>query len=187
MTSRSMTGKTTGSRAAMTTLVVSGTLALLTTSATAVPARARGAGPLRDLQPLTSQPTDGATAQVTARESAGSTTVEIKVQGLDHRAAGTTLGAHVHVGECVAGNGAAAGPHYNASAVVPPVVNALTEVWLDFTIRPNGTARASATVPFTIDAGAAGSVVIHADPTSTGPTPPSGAAGPRLACLPVQF
>ena len=168
-------------------VAILGALAMLTSAAAATPARARGAGPLRDLQPVTSQPTDGATAQVEATESGGTTTVDIKVQGLDHAAAGARLGAHVHVGPCVAGNGAAAGPHYNASGVIPPVVNDQTEVWLDFTIQANGTGRASATVPFSIAPGAAASVVIHAEPTSTGPTPPPGAAGARLACLPVRF
>ena len=147
-------------------------------AADAAVARARGAGPLQDLQLSTVQPTDGATAQVVARESGGSTTVTLKVQALDHAAAGKTLGAHVHVGPCVAGNGAIAGPHYNAGGGPSPT----TEVWLDFTIDENGTAHAEATVPFTIAAGAAASVVIHASPTST-----TGAAGPRLACLPVQF
>lgn len=179
--------KRTGWRAGVAIIAATSALAMLTSAAAATPARARGAGPLRDLQPVTTQPTDGATAQVEATESGGTTTVDIKVQGLDHAAAGARLGAHVHVGPCVAGNGAAAGPHYNASGVIPPVVKDQTEVWLDFTIQANGTGRASATVPFSIAPGAAGSVVIHAEPTSTGPTPPPGAAGPRLACLPVRF
>ena len=156
----------------------------MATPVSAAPARARGAGELRDLQTATQQPTDHATAQVVAVESAGSTTVFLKVQGLDHRAAGVVLGAHVHVGSCVAGNGAAAGPHYNSTGTTP---SALNEVWLDFVVGANGTARAHATVPFVIPAGGAAALVIHADETSTGPTPPAGVAGPRWACLPVQF
>ncbi|MEO6124256.1 MAG: superoxide dismutase family protein [Ilumatobacteraceae bacterium] len=168
-------------------VAVSAACALLSVAGTADAgaARARGAGPLRDLQPGTAQPTDGATAQVVATESDGTTTVTIKVQALDHAAAGMTLGAHVHVGSCVAGNGTAAGLHYNAGGVASDE----TEVWLDFTINANGTARAQATVPFTIAAGAAASVVIHAEPThpGPGPIPAPGSAGIRLACLPVQF
>ena len=162
-----------------------GALVSMAGTADAQSARARGAGPLRDLQVTTSQPTDGATAQVVATESAGMTTVTLKVQALDHAAAGTTLGAHVHVGPCVSAQPLVAGPHYNAGGTASPQ----TEVWLDFTIEANGTAWAETTVPFSIPQGGAASVVIHADPThhGPGPVPPVGSAGPRLACLPVQF
>ena len=155
-------------------------LLLATSSAgAAAPTRARGAGELRDLQLTTAQPTDHATAQVTAVEDGGDTTVTLKVQGLDHALAGTELGAHVHSGTCVEGNGAAAGLHYNAGGGISDE----TEVWLDFTIQPNGTGAAVATVPFTIPEGAAGAVVIHAMHTDH----VTGAAGARWACLPVQF
>jgi Cu/Zn superoxide dismutase len=97
------------------------------------------------------------------------------------------LGAHVHVGPCVEGNGGAAGPHYNADPTIPPVVTDETEVWLDVVVGANGTASSEATVPFVIARGAAASVVIHADATSTGPQPPAGVAGARWACLPVLF
>ena len=137
---------------------------------------------MQDLQVATSQPTDGATAQVVARESDGTTIVTLKVQALDHAAAGTMLGAHIHAGSCVAGNGAAAGPHYNAGGTPSPQ----TEVWLDFTIEANGTARSETTVPFVIPQGGAAALVIHAEPTHQGPPAP-GTAGARLACLPVQF
>ena len=162
--------------------VIAGSAALLlaATNADAIaPTRARGAGELRDLQLATAQPADHATAQVTAVTSGGTTTVTLKVQGLDHAHAGHVLGAHVHVGTCVEGDGAAAGPHYNAGGGISDA----TEVWLDFTVQANGTGRATTTVPFTIGAGAAGAVVIHADPTNH----TTGAAGPRWACLPVQF
>ena len=156
----------------------------LATPASAAPTRARGAGELRDLQLATAQPTDHATAQVVAVESDGSTTVQLKVQGIDHDAVGIGFGAHVHVGSCVTGDGAAAGPHYNSTGTTP---SALNEVWLDFVVEANGTASAETTVPFVIPAGGAAAVVIHADETSTGPLPPAGVAGPRWACLPVQF
>ncbi|HUS42189.1 MAG TPA: superoxide dismutase family protein [Ilumatobacteraceae bacterium] len=146
------------------------------------PSRARGAGQLRDLQTSIDNPTDHATAQIVATESGGKTTVSLKVQGLDHGAAGATMGAHVHVGPCVEGNGGAAGPHYNSSSDVPPVINDQTEVWLDFIVEANGQGRASATVPFLIPEGGAGSAVIHMNPTDH-----AGAAGARLACIPVAF
>ena len=154
-------------------------LATATAAGAGAPSRARGAGELRDLQLATAQPTDHATAQVVATEAGGSTTVTLKVQGLDHGFAGAELGAHVHVGSCVEGAGAAAGPHYNAGGGISDQ----TEVWLDFTIEANGTGSATATVPFVIPAGGAGAVVIHAMETDEA----TGTAGPRWACLPVQF
>ena len=166
-------------------VAVAAALALQTaTPASAASTRARGAGELRDLQTATEQPTDHATAQVVAVESGGSTTIQLKVQGLDHDAVGIELGAHVHVGSCVTGDGGAAGPHYNSTGTTP---TALNEVWLDFVVDANGTASAETTVPFVIPAGGAAAVVIHADETSTGPLPPAGVAGPRWACLPLQF
>ena len=143
--------------------------------------RARGAGELRDLQLATHEPTDHATAQVVASESGGSTTVTLKVQGIEHAAEANTYGAHVHTGTCVEGNGAAAGPHFNSTGGA--TISNQTEVWLDFTVDSSGTARSSATVPFTIAKGGAGAVVIHAAHTNA----TTGAAGARWACLPVQF
>jgi Cu/Zn superoxide dismutase len=164
-------------------IALAGGAALLVAAATsagaAAPTRARGAGELRDLQLTSEQPTDHATAQVTAVEDGSETTVTLKVQGLDHAHAGDVLGAHVHTGSCVEGDGAAAGPHYNAGGGISDE----TEVWLDFTVQPNGTGSATATVPFTIGDGAAGAVVIHAMHTDHG----TGAAGARWACLPVGF
>jgi len=142
------------------------------------PVRARGAGELRDVQLATAQPTDHATAQVTASESDGTTTVTLKVQGLDHAAAGTELGAHIHVGTCVEGDGAAAGPHYNSGGPASPS----TEVWLDFEVQADGTGDAATTVPFVIPAGAAHSLIVHEHDTHA-----DGTAGPRWACLPVDF
>lgn len=133
---------------------------------------------LSDLQPATDQATDGAWAVASAAVTGGRTVVVLNVKGLDEGAAGTTFGAHVHTGSCVAGNGAAAGPHYNHGGGVSPD----TEVWLDFTATGGGTGHATAVVPFEIPAGAAASIVIHALPTA-----PDGTAGARLACLPLEF
>ena len=136
-------------------------------------------GSLRDLQPGTANATDGATATFWAIQAGGEATHVLVVKGLNPASAGTTFGAHVHVGPCVAGNGAAAGPHYNSDGGPATTEN---EVWLDFTVRAGGYAVARTTVPFLIDSGDAQSVVIHALPTA-----PGGAAGARQACLPVQF
>ena len=139
----------------------------------------QSSGPLSDLVPGVANPTDGASAQLYAVSADdASTTFVLFLSGLDPEAQGQTFGAHIHVGACKPGNGAAAGPHYNTGGPPSPT----TEVWLDFTVLPGGYAFAVTTVPFVIPAGAAHSMVIHAEPTQA-----SGAAGARMACLPVEF
>ena len=156
--------------------------------ATAAPAVAdakpvvEASGALTDLAPAAANPTDGASADLWAVSGNGTTTFFLFVSGLDPAAEGNTYGAHIHVGPCVAGNGAAALGHYNTGGTPSPD----TEVWLDFTVLPGGIGWALTTVPFQIDSGAAQSLVIHAQPTeSDGDTP--GAAGARMACLPVPL
>lgn len=135
--------------------------------------------PLSDLSPGTADPTDAATGQFVAVGIDGRGTRSVLViTGLHPSAVGTTFGAHVHKGMCVAGAPAAAGAHYNAGGSV----SGETEVWLDFTVRPGGVAFAHSSVPFTIAAGQASSVVIHRLATDA-----TGAAGPRMACMPVAF
>ncbi|MDQ4068053.1 MAG: superoxide dismutase family protein [Actinomycetota bacterium] len=137
-------------------------------------------GPLRDLAG-NADPTDGAVAHFVAFTSRGTTRAMLFVTGLAPGAVGRTLGAHVHVGPCVAGQPTAAGPHYNTEGPTGPGDRA-HEIWLDFTVLPGGIGIADTTVPFVIPAGAAGSVVVHRDHTA-----PGGAAGPRMACLPAGF
>jgi Cu/Zn superoxide dismutase len=129
--------------------------------------------------------TDGARAHVVVAPLDGSTHVSLKLQGLDHLKVGQTYGAHIHTGPCVAGNGAAAGPHYR-HVVAGPATPA-NEVWLDFTVRQGGVARSETVVPFRIRSGAAHSVVIHALPTSTAPPAEAGNAGARIACIPIDL
>jgi Cu/Zn superoxide dismutase len=133
--------------------------------------------PLTDLQPGVDDPLDGATARLIMIEHSGSTTFVLIVTRVDPTAAGRTYGAHLHVGPCVAGNGPAAGPHYNTGGAPSPT----TEVWLDFTVNAGGVGVATTTVPFVPLSGVR-SVVIHAEPTA-----PSGSAGDRLECLPVVW
>jgi hypothetical protein len=125
-------------------------------------------------------PTDGAWAVASASVAEGKTTVVLNVKGLDRSQAGRVLGAHVHVGPCVVGDGAAARGHYNSGA---GGISPDTEVWLDFAVTGGGTGHATAIVPFEISPGTAHSIVIHRDPTAAG----SGSAGPRLACIPLEF
>jgi Cu-Zn family superoxide dismutase len=56
-------------------------------------------------------------------------------------------------------------------------------VWLDFTVTNGRTGHAVAIADFEIPAAAAQSIVIHALPTN----PDTGAAGARMACLPLEF
>jgi Cu/Zn superoxide dismutase len=136
------------------------------------------AGPLADFAPNTANATDGASAELWAVASGGSTAFRVLFTGLNPAAAGTTFGVHIHVGPCIAGNPTAALGHYNTGGTP----STTTEVWLDFTVRAGGYGYATTTVPFTIAPGAAQSLVIHALPTA-----PGGAAGARQACLPVSF
>ncbi len=131
--------------------------------------------PLSDLAPTTDD-TDGARGLAVGVIGNDSTTVVLVATNLNR--SGAVHGAHVHTGPCVAGNGAAAGPHYNHGGGI----SAQTEVWLDFEVR-GSTGVAVARTPFAIPAGAARSIVIHAAPTD----PITGAAGARLACLPLEF
>lgn len=166
--------------------LLAGLAAAAVLAAGAVPAGAAtsvvtASGPLSDLS-AGAHATDGAYGRLYAvAPGDGNTYVYFIITGLDSDAAGATYGAHVHVGPCVAGNGTAAGPHFNTGTGGPPSLQ--NEVWLDFTVRPGGVAVSRATVPFEIASGAAQSVVVHANPTEAG----TGLAGGRIACLPVEF
>ena len=151
------------------------------TPAHSSPSVVTAVGPLSDLS-TGANATDGARAQVYAvAPGNGNTYIYLILTGLDPAVAGTTYGAHVHIGPCVAGNGSLALGHYNTGTGGPP--SPQNEVWLDFTVRPGGVGVSRAIVPFEIAPGAAGSVVIHANATQPG----TGIAGERIACLPVEF
>lgn len=159
--------------AALATLTAASGVAL------AAPWKIQSADKLTDLSTATAAATDGAQAHVTAEPIEGGTRVRLKVTGLSHDAVGRTFGAHVHVGNCVENSGATAGGHYNHDGGFATDEN---EVWLDLTVAGGGVAETVAEVPFQIAEGAANSVVIHAQPTA-----PGGAAGARIACIPVEF
>ena len=141
-------------------------------------------GTLSDLQPASASPLDGARAKVVFVQHDGRSTFVLLVSGVGAGGVGNTYGAHLHTGACVAGNGTAAGPHYNQSTVegvVPPVVSDQTEVWLDVTVGADGSGVAVAKVPF-VPAPGNRAVVLHAEHTDD-----HGTAGARLACLPVSW
>ena len=188
------------SRPARGTLVAAlGALGLVSVAAlaAAVPAQAQARdhashdaaahvfqGALSDLQPASASPLDGAHAKVVFVQHEGRSTFVLLVSGVGAAGVGNTYGAHLHTGACVAGNGTAAGPHYNQSTVegvVPPVVSDQTEVWLDVTVGADGSGMAVAKVPF-VPAPGNRAVVLHAEHTDD-----HGTAGARLACLPVSW
>jgi Cu/Zn superoxide dismutase len=152
----------------------------LAVSASAAPAQVFG-GHLVDLSATTADPFGDASAHLVMTPNAHGTLFHLRVKGIDPVATGHRFGAHLHVGPCVAGDAAAAGPHYNVSTTSPPLVSDQTEVWLDFTVTASGTGAADTTVPFLPTPGNR-SVVIHAEATA-----PDGTAGPRLVCLPVEW
>ncbi|MFG1819257.1 hypothetical protein ACGFIF_36225 [Kribbella sp. NPDC049174] len=177
------------------TALLRSTLAVLAVAALATPAAAQAApsvktlvvtahDDLRDLAPTAGGPFDNARALVVLVSPGDSTLAILQVRGIGNSAAGRSFGAHLHSGPCVAGDGAAAGPHYNTDIIageVPPRVNPSTEIWLDFTVSPSGAGNAMTVVPFTPLPGNR-SVVIHEKPTDH-----HGAAGARLACLPLSW
>ena len=156
---------------------------------TATPALALGpflrtSGVLSDLAPSASGPFDGASARVQMVESAQGSHAVLTVKGIGPAAEGRTFGAHLHDGPCIAGNGPAAGPHYNAHThgqAPLPGVSDRTEIWLDFTVE-DGAGTGTASVPFVPEPDNR-SVVIHELPTN----PQNGMAGARLACLTVAW
>ncbi|OLT19494.1 hypothetical protein BJF78_36145 [Pseudonocardia sp. CNS-139] len=131
----------------------------------------------------------GAHAVVTARSGEGSTTVRLAVSGLvpDRR-----YGAHVHANACGA-RPEEAGPHFQYTvdpvqpSVDPRFANPQNEVWLDLTTDGSGAGSAVSAVAWEFPADRrAGSVVVHAMPTSSEPGT-AGTAGARAACVTVGF
>jgi hypothetical protein len=136
-------------------------------------------GGLTDLSPNTDDVFDGASGAAAMIGMEGSTFFRLQVTGIDKSEAGKEYPAHLHQGPCVAGNGAAAGPHYNTNVIagLPPVVSAETEVILDFDVDLVGNARATSNVPFVPLPGVR-SIVIHGQLS---------AGAPLLACLPLDI
>ncbi|GAA4089976.1 MULTISPECIES: superoxide dismutase family protein [Actinomadura] len=111
-----------------------------------------------------------------------STTVRLQAAGLPRKAVGRTLGVHVHKNKC-GRKPAAAGPHYQHPRAGRGTPVRAKEIWLDFKVRRDGTARSMARVPWRVGKGHAGSIVIHAKPTNHR----TGDAGDRLVCTNVPF
>lgn len=145
---------------------------------------AYASGKLVDLQPVTAEPFDGASATV-SMVGLLSSSFTFSVRGINASASGQTFGAHLHSGTCRAGEPATAGPHYNTDLIngsTTPLISTQTEVWLDIKVNSRGQAESSQRVPF-VPLAAERAIVIHALPTDAN----NGTAGARLACLPVRI
>ncbi|MEU5692834.1 superoxide dismutase [Actinosynnema sp. NPDC020468] len=117
-----------------------------------------------------------------------STKVLLSVHGL---VPDRTYGAHAHQRPCGA-LPTDAGAHHQHEvdpkqpSVDPAYANPTNEIWLDFTTDHRGRAVVTTSVPWQFADRRAGSVVIHAQKTSSEPGS-AGTAGPRLACATVKF
>jgi Cu/Zn superoxide dismutase len=143
--------------------------------------------PLADLNPAITL--DSAEAVLKVTQNPDGTYFLLRVKGINTAAANEDgFAAHLHVGPCEAGNGTAAGDHYNTDVVADGVPytdlsvekSSRTEVWFDLFPDENGVAVDQALVQFVpVDDGVM-SIVIHQNPNNL-----VGVAGPREACLPV--
>jgi Cu-Zn family superoxide dismutase len=131
----------------------------------------------------------GSHVQVIEEFEGNSTKVSLTVRGLLPNRA---YGAHVHQMPC-GPKGDDAGPHFQHMAdptkpsVNPAYANPQNEIWLDLKTDEQGNATSTSTVPWKFTPPAsAGSVVIHAEKTQTGPGK-AGTAGARAACVSAKF
>ncbi|MEW2357232.1 superoxide dismutase family protein [Spirillospora sp. NPDC029432] len=112
----------------------------------------------------------------------GRTTVRFKVAGMPKSAKGKRFGVHVHRHKC-GPRPADAGPHYQNPNAKPGTPLRDKEIWLDVKVDRKGRGASTAVVPWKVEKGTAGSVVLHAKPTN----PRTGDAGDRLLCTTVPF
>jgi Cu-Zn family superoxide dismutase len=130
---------------------------------------------------------DGARATVHATTTAsGRTIVTLHVYGLEPN---REYGAPAHRAACGA-NPLDAGGHFQhvpGGATDPAYANPSNEVWLDFTTDAEGNGASQVVQGWTFTADSRPhSVVIHDHRTDTEPGI-AGMAGPRLACMTVEF
>jgi superoxide dismutase, Cu-Zn family len=141
---------------------------------------------LRDLSKAAPDVFDGARATAFMMSVNGESTFRLQVSAIDKSAVGNKYPAHLHEGPCVAGDGAAAGGHYNTQkedGLQPPyLINGETEVHLDFTVSSQRSVRVVSVVPFVPKPGDR-SIVIHSNQPPVAPaTSPA-----RWACLPLHI
>ncbi|MFJ8080892.1 superoxide dismutase family protein [Streptomyces sp. NPDC096205] len=108
-------------------------------------------------------------------EPLGATTVRLRVEGMKP---GHAYGVQVHQKPCGADPAAAGGPYRHVSGTGEHRAGPESEVWLDFTPRPDGSAEAAAHHSWGFRQGEASSVVLHDRP---------GGKGARVGCFTVPF
>jgi hypothetical protein len=156
-------------------------------------------GELTDLSPKTDDVYDGARATAMMIGMNKESTFRVTLRGLKEAAIHQQYGAHLHVGPCGLANPEDAttvtvGGHYNISPIdqstkLPTVISNKTEVWLNFHVGSDGSAQATAVVPFVPD-GHERSITFHEKATvhhQTEGGPAVGTAGAKLACLPLEI
>jgi len=169
---------------ACTVVAMSMTIGGLASTAACSAGTIESDGPLRDFDKAAEGPFDDARAEARIITSGDGSTVEFGLRRVDPAVAGHEFGAHLHLGPCVTDDDAAALGHYNSDVVAgrtPPRIDQTTEVWLDFVVDLDGRGEAVAQVPFVPEPGDR-SIVVHEHGTVS-----DGTAGPRLACLPMEW
>ncbi|WP_242901104.1 superoxide dismutase family protein [Actinomadura terrae] len=153
------------------------------------PALARSAPAQDERQIISVGPTNvydpaysGVRTEVIVTEQGHRTIVTLRATGFPAKAAGHTFGAHVHRRVC-GRNPADSGDHYRDPKVAAKAPLREKEIWLDLKVERGGSASARTVHHGLIADGAAGSVVIHAQPTNER----TGDAGARLLCTNVPF
>ncbi|MBT2208514.1 superoxide dismutase family protein [Actinomadura sp. NEAU-AAG7] len=176
-------------RAALTLATAGVALASLPVPAMARDASARGEPPREDPHIISVGPTyvydpaySGVRTEILVAEQGRRTIVNLKATGFPAKTAGRTFGAHVHRKAC-GKNPADAGEHYRDPRISSKAPLRDKEIWLDLKVRRDGTAKARTVHRGLVAHRAAGSIVIHAEPTD----PRSGGAGTRLLCTNVPF
>ena len=127
--------------------------------------------------------TSGASASAQAFDEGGKLRIELTVSGFP---ASRPFGSHLHRLAC--DDVMKAGGHYQNMPVPmgtmandPMFANASNEAWLDFTTDSAGKGERESIVDWIPRTGEARAIVFHNTTTGTG-----GAAGPKLACLPID-
>lgn len=131
----------------------------------------------------------GAEVGLVVQAGQDDTTFVLSVSGLQ---ADRGYAVHAHVNPC-GPTGDVAGPHFQHTpdpaatpeqpSSDPEYANPDNEVWLDLTTDAEGAGEATATLPFTLEAGAPQSIVIHAGEMTMTEPGEAGTAGDRIACM----
>ncbi len=170
--------------------LISGGLIAAIASFTAIPALAGGAKVVVSTSAFVvfndpygtgaPNPTSGMSGRAHAVEMQDhKTIVTLDVAGLP---ANREFGAHVHKLGCADTKAGGHYQHVSGGANDPDFANPDNETWLDFTTNASGHGRAQAVVDWSIRPDGANAIVIHNQHTSE-----TGVAGPKLACIDVDF